>query len=143
MRGGAVSLDAVHHIALTVSDLAKSTEWYQQVLGFSVIADFEEDGGQRRKVVMTSGRFATRIGLVEHRGTSPGRFDERVTGLDHLSFSASPGDLDRLAASLGQHNVPHSPPHPAQLNPAARVVVFRDPDNIQLEFYAQRTQPEP
>ena len=138
-----MSFDAVHHIALTVSDLAKSTEWYQQVLGFSVIADFEEDGGRRRKVVMTSGRLATRIGLVEHRGTSPGSFDERVTGLDHLSFSVDLDDLDRLVASLGQHNVPYSPPHPAQLNPAARVVVFRDPDNIQLEFYAQRAQPEP
>ena len=138
-----MSFDAVHHIALTVSDLAKSTEWYQQVLGFSVIADFEEDSGQRRKVVMTSDRLATRIGLVEHRGTSPGSFDERLTGLDHLSFSVDLDDLDRLVASLRQHDVPYSPPHPAQLNPAARVVVFRDPDNIQLEFYAQRAQPEP
>ena len=138
-----MSIDAVHHVALTVSDHAKSASWYQQVLGFTVIADFEEDGGRRRKVVMTSDRLATRIGLVEHRGTSPGSFDERVTGLDHLSFSVRPDDLDQLVASLGRHDVPHSPPHPAQLNPGARVVVFRDPDNIQLEFYAQPSQPNP
>ena len=92
---------------------------------------------------MTSDRLATRIGLVEHRETSPGSFDERVTGLDHLSFSVYPDDLDQLVASLGRHDVPHSPPHPAQLNPGARVVVFRDPDNIQLEFYAQPSQPNP
>ena len=42
-----MSIDAVHHVALTVSDLAKSASRYQQVLGFTVIADFEEDGGRR------------------------------------------------------------------------------------------------
>lgn len=127
----------LHHVALTVGDAGKSAEWYQEVLGFTVVADFEEADGQRRKVVMTSEGLGTRIGLVEHRGATAGVFDERVAGLDHISFSFDLSRLDDLVAALDRRGVVYSAPAPSILNADARVVVLRDRDNIQLEIYAE------
>lgn len=132
-----MSIRGIHHVAVTVSDAGKSAEWYSNVLGFTVIADFEEAGGQRRKVVMTSPALSTRIGFVEHRGATAGVFDERVPGLDHISFSFELSQLDALLATLDAHGVTYSPSAPSVMNPDARVVVLRDPDNIQLEIYAE------
>lgn len=127
----------LHHVAFTVGDAGKSAEWYRDVLGFTVVADFEEGDGQRRKVVMTSAGLATRIGLVEHRGATAAAFDERITGLDHISFSFELGQLDDLLSTLDRYGVTYSAPTPSLMNADARVVVLRDPDNIQLEIYAE------
>lgn len=132
-----MTLRGVHHVAFTVADAGKSADWYRDVLGLKTVADFVEEDGNRRKVVMTSETLATRIGFVEHRSTEAGTFDERMAGLDHISFSIELDDLDDLVATLERHAVEHTPPVPSILRPEARVVVFRDPDNIQLELYAE------
>lgn len=130
-------IHGTHHLGLTVADVEASADWYVAVLGFTKVADVEEGEGQRRKVVMTHPGLSTRLGLVEHRSRSAGAFDERVAGLDHLSFAVDLEDLESYLERFQQRGVTHSPPQPSLINPAARVVVFRDPDNIQLELYAE------
>src|SRR3954452_14439840 len=47
-RGGAESrmaaVDGFHHVKLPVSDLARTRDWYERVLGFAVDIEFVEDG---------------------------------------------------------------------------------------------------
>jgi hypothetical protein len=59
-------------------------------------------------------------------------FDERRVGLDHLSFDVeSRTQLDGWMARLVELDIPHSG---ISDEPMWDVLVFRDPDNVQLEF---------
>jgi glyoxylase I family protein len=128
-------LAGVQHIALTVSDARASADWYTRVLGLREVARFEEGGGDRFKIILTGAGLV--LGVVEHRGAGAGRFDERRSGLDHLAFGvAGRAELDAWAAHLAALRVPYSPIAPARLDPRNAVLVFRDPDNVQLELFA-------
>jgi glyoxylase I family protein len=59
-------------------------------------------------------------------------------GLDHLAFAvADRGEFDAWASRLAGAAVVHSPIAAANSIPGAAVLVFRDPDNIQLELFAE------
>jgi len=38
------TLQGLHHVKLPVSDVAHSRDWYERVLGFTVVIEFVEDG---------------------------------------------------------------------------------------------------
>jgi glyoxylase I family protein len=63
------------------------------------------------------------------------RFDEARVGLDHLAFRvASAEDVERAAEHLDTQGIANSGAKPGRI-PNSSLVVFRDPDNIQLEYY--------
>ena len=63
-------------------------------------------------------------------------FDERRTGLDHMSFAvAARADLDAWASWLDSLGVENSGVTDTDDPVPYSVVVFRDPDNIQLELF--------
>ena len=128
-----------HHFAPTVSDVEASAQWYERVFGMTrVPVAFPHHGGGSigYAVVLTDPRSGIVLGLHHHDGNLGQDFDERRTGLDHMSFAvAGRADLDVWASwldSLGIENsgvVDTGDPVPYS------VVVFRDPDNIQLELF--------
>ncbi len=120
-----------HHIALTVTDLDRSTAWYCDLLGMGVVFEGEDDT-VRFKVLAHSGSGWI-VGLRQYAGKPDGPFDEFRTGLDHFAFAVSSADeLRRWEAELEQRGVTFTP---TAQTPIGTVVVFRDPDNIQLEFW--------
>jgi len=132
------AITGVDHIALTVSDLEHSSEWYQEVFGLAKIAAVEEGDGERRKVILRHSGTGLRIGLVEHRTSPTEPFDETRVGLDHLSIEvASRAELDAMQQRLQQLGAHQSPI--AEGLAGAMVLVFRDPDNIQLELVFRPT----
>lgn len=131
------NITGVHHIGLTVSNLDRSVHWYTQVFGLTTLIRFEEAGGERRKVLLRHPATGLVIGLVAHRSTPDHAFDETYIGLDHLSFAVE--NRDELVAwqhTLQQLGIDHSPI--AEARGGSEVLVFRDPDNIQLELIASR-----
>ena len=129
-------LNGLHHIGLTVRDVELSAGWYTTVLGFTRIAEFTAPEGARRKIFLRHPAVDVRVGLTEHRDGSPAQFDETRVGLDHLAFRAcSIAELREWQARLAEFDVPHTPVSPANSIPDAAVLVFRDPDNIQLEIF--------
>ena len=73
--------------------------------------------------------------LVSHTANTGEMFDERRTGLDHLEFLVEKRvDLDDWALRLDELGVPHSGVKELDYTPNA-MLTFRDPDNIQLEFF--------
>jgi len=132
------AITGVDHIALTVSDLGRSSEWYQEVFGLVKIAAVEEAEGERRKVILRHPGSGLRIGLVEHRTSPSEPFDETRLGLDHLSLEvASRAELEAMQQRLQQLGAHHSPL--AEGLAGALVIVFRDPDNVQLELVFRPT----
>jgi glyoxylase I family protein len=80
--------------------------------------------------------------LVGHAKSTGEPFTEFRTGLDHLEFLvASRVDLDQWAERLDELGVPHSGVKNLDYT-ANAMLTFRDPDNIQLEFFWRATAPE-
>jgi glyoxylase I family protein len=127
----------LHHFGLTVRDVDASAAWYEEVLGFRRVGEFTAPDGARRKVFLRHDGLQARLGLTQHRHGSQQPFDETRPGLDHLAFAVSDRqELDTWVTRLGNAQVAHSPVTAANSIPDAVVVVFRDPDNIQLELFA-------
>ena len=130
-----MAIVSVHHLGLTVRDAEASAAWYERVLGFRRSGAFQAPDGARRKVFLHHEGLGIRLGLTQHAAGDGGPFDETRAGLDHLAFGvAGPAELERWAARLDELRVPRSPVAPANTMPGAAVLVFRDPDNIQLEL---------
>ncbi|MCU4184454.1 VOC family protein [Acidiferrimicrobium sp. IK] len=74
-------------------------------------------------------------GLLRIHHFSPTVFDEKGTGLDHVAFEVA--DIDELqqwADRLDSIGVAHSAIRSVTDPVPFSTVVFRDPDNIQLEL---------
>ena len=108
------------------------------MLGFRRAGEYTAPGGARRKVFLRHDGLQARLGLTQHRHGGQNAFDETRAGLDHLAFTvAGRAELDAWAARLADAAVVHSPVTTANSIPGAAVLVFRDPDNIQLELFAE------
>jgi catechol 2,3-dioxygenase-like lactoylglutathione lyase family enzyme len=123
--------EGVSHTALTVTDLAASVEWYKRLFDGQVLWEEKQDGHEF--VLVFAPPLA--IGLHTHGGTAANdAFNETRVGLDHLSFQVPDRSaLEEWERRLDELDVSHSPITEA---PYGTVLVFRDPDNIQLEFFA-------
>ena len=120
-----------HHIALTVTDVERSAAWYADLFAMQVVMQGDEEEVQFR--VLADPESGWLIGLRQYPGKHSGEFDELRTGLDHFAFGVSSrAELEAWAAELSRRQVPYSP---VRETPIGAVIVFRDPDNIQLEFW--------
>lgn len=130
-------ISGIHHLGLTVRDVDASANWYERVLGFKRAGRYDAPHGARRKVFLSHDRLSVRLGLTQHRDGDIDDFDERRVGLDHLSFAVrARDDLNWWVPRLADAAVTFSPIVPANSIPGAFVLVLRDPDNIQLELFA-------
>ena len=122
---------SVSHIDLSVADVEKSAAWYVEVLGLVRVKRVDLD--TRTMVVLFHESTGLVIGLNQHRSTTAERFDEHHVGLDHLGFGVDEREeLDIWQRKLAELGVEHSP---VADTPVGAALVFRDPDNIQLEFW--------
>ncbi len=127
----------LNHAVLYVRDLDTSVRFYCDVLGFRRVDEYASPDGGRRKVFLRHDGLRARLGLTQHRDGDQAAFDETRVGLDHVAFEvASRAELEQWATLLAARAVTHSPIAPANSIPGAAVLVFRDPDNIQLELFA-------
>jgi catechol 2,3-dioxygenase-like lactoylglutathione lyase family enzyme len=128
-----IAAKGVHHFRLTVSDVDRAVTFYTQVLGFKKLMDLNPGA------FLSNGQVGLGIGPhpAPDRAIKGDRFDENRIGLDHMSFGvAGRADLEQAVRVLDQRGVPHS--EIRDLGPAfgIYVLIFRDPDNIQLELSA-------
>jgi glyoxylase I family protein len=120
-----------HHIAFTVRDAEASAAWYCELLGMRVLLLTDDDAVRSRVLVDPSSGFA--VALREYRDGAGDRFDEFRTGLDHFAFAVSSRDeLEAWEHELSARGAPYSP---IADTPIGSLLVFRDPDGIQLEFW--------
>ena len=128
---------SIHHIVITVSDLDRSTAFYDQVLplmGFRRTKDAPEGP-------LWAGTQAE-IGLV--RARSLREHDRYSPGLHHLALHAP----DRAAVDRFYEQVLHlgarvldRPTEYPEYSPGYYAVFFADPDGIKLEYVFTPTWP--
>jgi catechol 2,3-dioxygenase-like lactoylglutathione lyase family enzyme len=133
-------ITGIHHISITVTDLAASLAWYERLLGADRLPtkfphhECEDTGYAELLIEPRSGVV---IGLHINTANDGGRFDEARTGLDHVAFNvASRAELDAWTRRLDELGIEHSGIRTVAEPFPFATVVFRDPDNIQLELFA-------
>jgi glyoxylase I family protein len=128
-----VAFPGLQHIAITVADLERSTQWYSRLLGAEPVLDEDEESGTFHHTVFVLGGGQL-LGLHTHRGAESGDpFDEHRTGLDHIAFALSgTAELEQWRDRLDELSIAHGGIKKAHYGSG---ISFRDPDNIALEFF--------
>jgi glyoxylase I family protein len=123
----------LHHIALIVSDIARSREFYERVLAMRVIHEEFREARQSWKVDMIGA--GVQLELFTFPDAPPRPTRPEALGLRHLAFVVS--DLDAAIAHAHACGVSVEPirvDHAA----SARFTFFADPDGVPIELYEVR-----
>lgn len=123
----------IGHVAITVTDLGRSTPWYTTLFGSEPVLDEDETtGGFHHTVFALPG--GQLFGLHTHPGGPGGDFDEHRSGLDHVAFAcADRVELQSWSDRLDELGITHGGIVDAHYGSG---VSFRDPDGVALEFFA-------
>ena len=138
----AVTPAKLHHLAITVTDVDASLPWYENVFGVKHRMDVPHDGGVGK--LLGTDAMDLILVLHHHDSNDGGGFVETATGLDHVGFVVPTRDdlvawQDHLEANgVARADNADKPltQSPIADEAYASVLVFRDPDNIQLELFA-------
>jgi glyoxylase I family protein len=137
-----VTRPTIHHVGLTVTDLDASIAWYEKIFDITYQLEVPHEGGTGK--VLTDGAWQLMVALHHHDANQSEPCAETRTGLDHVGFPVlARADLEIWQKHLEACGVRRSPVanRPYTQSPIADLpfgsfLVFRDPDNIQLELFA-------
>lgn len=123
--------NAIHHVAIICSDYPTSKAFYQQVLGFQVVAENyrAERDSYKCDLALADG---TQIELFSFPGAPARPSRPEAQGLRHLAFKVT--DIDAAIQHLGEHQIECEP---VRVDPYTqrRFTFFNDPDGLPLELY--------
>lgn len=130
------------HVRLTVTDIARSKAFYDQVFGWPTAID-ESDSVDEPGVKDSPEKFYGGTVYQTPQGTLFGLrpvgstgFDAQRTGLDHVSFAvASRADLESAAAALAEVGIKHGEIND-MTDAGMAILSFQDPDDINVELTA-------
>jgi glyoxylase I family protein len=123
----------VAHVAVTVTDLQRSTRWYAELFEAAPVLDEDEQIGGFHHTVFALGGGQL-FGLHTHPQAADDRFSEHRTGLDHVAFGCSDrAGLEAWVERLDDLGIAHGGVVDAHYGSG---LSFRDPDGIALEFFA-------
>jgi glyoxylase I family protein len=136
-----ITTNAIHHIRLTVTDIARSRAFYEPVFGWPVLLETPADADDvtREQLAFLFGGVIYRADnfLIGLRPVASDRFDEDRCGLDHLGLAVeSRAALDAAARQLDELGIHHE--GVKDIGPSY-ILEFRDPDNIALELVAPKS----
>jgi catechol 2,3-dioxygenase-like lactoylglutathione lyase family enzyme len=132
-RGG------LSHLALTASDLARSIEFYDKVLGFMGYerGEVPESTQQAMKTQLVAwGSPNGAVTLRPAKSTPTVAHDRNQPGLNHVAFNAEDrADVEKLHTILKKMGAQIlDPPAEYLYFPGYYAVYFTDPDGIKIEF---------
>lgn len=123
----------LHHIAIIVSDIARSRAFYERALGFRVIGEEFREARNSWKVDMRGA--GVQLELFTFPDSPPRPTRPEALGLRHLAFSID--DLDAAVNRLSELGVTAEPIRVDQAT-GARFTFFADPDGLPIELYEVR-----
>jgi catechol 2,3-dioxygenase-like lactoylglutathione lyase family enzyme len=125
----------VSHVALTVTDAARSADLYARLFDGQIVFDDTDDVGPIKVLVAASSLM---LGFRTHAKTKgKDTFDPARVGLDHIAFAVSDEtELEKWQSKLDELGVKHSG---IQQSPFGLHLNAKDPDNIQIEWFVGAT----
>ena len=154
-------LQGISHVALVCSDMARTVDFYEGVLGMPLVKTTEVPvpgrSGQHFFFDVGNGDLLAFFMVPGMPGPAPGiagqdaldSIDSAIGSMHHLAFKVAPGLLHERRRRLREHGVEHvylghdvdgslvSDPEVAMTEHTfAQSVYLKDPDGISLEFCA-------
>ncbi|MDP1961009.1 MAG: VOC family protein [Reyranella sp.] len=124
----------VHHIDLTVRDLATSTPFYEALLGFLGYTRVKHQAALQVWDLVEGGRLLGGVALRAAHSARP--HDRYSAGLHHLAFHAADrADVDRAHAVMKEKGavILDAPADYPQYGVGYYAVFVADPDGLKLE----------
>ena len=125
-----IATSGVHHIAIRVTDMARSRDFYLRKLGFKAVLDMPE------LMIFFAGTTAIAIKGPEGKVSASDQFNPFRVGLDHIALGCDErAELERVAAALNADWIENTG---IKLDETLQkdYVAFKDPDRISWEFYS-------
>lgn len=124
-----INTPGIHHIALRSTNLDRTKDFYQKLLGFPLVLDTPDLVG-----------FMMGSVFVGFKPAAPKNNDGNVftpfnVGLDHIAMACeNEEELKRVAKALAEARVENTG---VKTDPTLNknYVAFKDPDRVQWEFY--------
>ncbi len=128
-----MKIAGLHHVALIVSDYARSKCFYTEVLGLHIVAEHHraERDSWKLDLALPDG---TQVELFSFPSPPPRVSRPEACGLRHLALRVA--DLDTAIAHLHDHGVACEPVRMDE-HTGRRFTFFPDPDDLPLELYEQ------
>lgn len=132
-----MNIQAVHHVAMIVSDYEKSREFYVDKLGFKILRENYREDRQDYKLDLI-------LGGVELEIFAPAKKDEEYAlhprrpsfpeayGLRHLAFCVA--DVEKAAGELNAMGISTEPVRVDEFS-GGKFTFFQDPDGLPLELH--------
>ncbi len=125
----ASSARGIHHTALISSDVRRTVEFYQGLLGFPLIDMFENrDLPGSTHFFFDVGNGNT-VAFFDLPGVDVGPYAEVFGGLHHLAISMDPEGWTKIRSEMDALGIPY------QLE-SGTSTYFRDPDGARVELIA-------
>lgn len=121
-----VQPEGLDHIALTVSDVARSIAWYQEVLGLE--RRYQEVWGDMPAVLV--GANGSGLALFASRGPAPAPDVRATLVARHIAFRVGRATFERARADLPRQGIAVEHQH----HTVSESIYFRDPDGHQIEL---------
>ncbi|MGH3782683.1 MAG: VOC family protein [Pseudonocardiaceae bacterium] len=119
----------IHHTALISSDVRRTVEFYQGLLGFPLVDMFENrDLPGSTHFFFDVGNSNT-IAFFDLPGVDVGPYAEVLGGLHHLAISMEPQYWQEIRDRMDAQNIDY-------LLESGTSIYFRDPDGARVELIA-------
>lgn len=120
----------VHHMALICSDVERTIQFYQGVLGFPLIELMENRDYPNSSHLFFDIGNDNLLAFFDFPGLGLGPIIETIGSVQHIAISVAPEQFEPLKARLEANNVPYIGPDRG----AVDSLYFKDPDGIQIEL---------
>jgi glyoxylase I family protein len=128
-----IKLNAIHHIAIICSDYPVSKNFYTEILGFTVHAEYYRATRDSYKLDLKLGdRYCVELFSFPNPPARTSR--PEACGLRHLAFEVT--DLEEAVDWLAKNGVITEPIRTDEYT-GKRFTFFADPDDLPLELYEQ------
>src|SRR6266567_9527523 len=130
----AVKVNALDHIVINVSDVARSAQWYQKILGMEIRV-FDPGPGKTRRTSLSFGDQKINVRPRDADKVEWFTADHEMAGSDDLCFLTS-STPDEVVAQLKAHGVAieEGPTKKQGARGTLLSVYCRDPDGSLIEI---------
>jgi glyoxylase I family protein len=120
----------VHHMALICSDIVRTIEFYQGVLGFPLIELMENRDYQGSSHLFFDLGHGNLLAFFDFPGLGLEPGVEALGGVQHIAISVHEDQFEPIKTRLETHGIPYIGPDRG----AEDSLYIKDPDGIQIEL---------